>query len=163
MRKSLPKVWLVVTGIVLMGGLASYALMNKPQPPTLLAQIDQTEQKWQAQHIARYRIQVQHVESIWHLQVYTITVEDGNVVAQSATCSPAPMEGHECKVHPFDANDYTVAGLFATARSAAKSTRGGVTVTFDQTRGFPQSISSAPPDLVDADNSWRVLAFDVLA
>jgi hypothetical protein len=162
MRKSLAMMWLAIVGIMLIGGAAGCAVINQLKPLALQTQIDKAEQQWQAQHIGKYRIEVQHVQSIWHLQINTITVEDGKVVAQSATCQPAPFEGRECKVKPFNAKDYTVAGLFAQARSVAKSERGGVTITFDQTYGFPKLIISAPPRLVDADSSWEVLSFEVL-
>ena len=162
MRKSPAKLWLVVAGLIIIGGLVGYNLVNGLQPLSLEVQIGAAEQHWQAQHITSYRIQIQHVASIWHLQRYTITLRDGAVVDQSASCIPAPFEGRECSVQPFAAKDYTVAGLFETARSLAKSARGGVTITFDPTYGFPASIDSTPSNLVDADQSWKVLSFEVL-
>ncbi len=162
MRKSLAKLAFAFAGILLIGGFASCSLNGPLQPLILQAQIGSAEQRWQAQHIASYRIQVQQMSSIWHLQRHTITVRDGVVVDQSATCIPAPIEGRECKVRPFVAEDYTVAGLFETARSIAKSTAGGMTITFDPTYGFPSTIGSAPPGVIDGDQSWVVLSFEVL-
>ncbi len=162
MRKSLAKLGVAFAGMILIVGLAGCDLSKPLQPLILQAQIGLAEQQWQAQHIARYRIQVQQMSAIWHLQRYVITVQNGAVVDQSSTCIPAPIEGRECKVLPFAAEDYTVAGLFETARSMAQSELGGVTITFDPTYGFPSLIDSAPPGVIDGDQSWRVLSFEVL-
>ncbi len=161
MSKRLGKRWLAMAGLILIGGMAGYAVLKQRQPLRLQEQIGQAEQQWQARHIARYRIQVQQA-SLWHLERYTITVAHGTVVDQSATCSPAPIEGRACTVRPFTATAYTVDGLFDTARSVAEEVPAGVTITFDPTYGFPASIRSAPPNLVDADQSWQVLSFAVL-
>lgn len=162
MRKSLATPWFAFVGLIVIVGFTGCDLIKPLQPRILQAQIGFAEQRWQAQHITGYRIQVQQMSSIWHLQRYTITVQNGDVVDQSATCIPAPMEGRECKIRPFAAEDYTVPGLFERARSMAQSTTGGVTITFDPTYGFPSSIDSAPPNVVDGDQSWRVISFEVL-
>ncbi len=162
MRKSLATLWFAFTALIVIVGFTGCDLIKPLQPLILQAQIGFAEQRWHTQHIPRYRIQVQQMSSIWHLQRYTITVQNGDVVDQSATCIPAPMEGRECKIHPFTAKDYTVSGLFETAQSMAQSTSGGVTITLAPTYGFPSSIDSAPPNVVDGDQSWRVISFEVL-
>ncbi len=129
----------------------------------LLDQIGRAEQTWQARKVLNYRVSVLHVQSIWHAQTYTLTVKNGVVVDQSATCIPAPFEGRNCTVRSFKADDYTVTGLFATVRTMAQGeSRKGLTVTFDETYGFPKTIKSAPPGVVDGDSSWSVQKFELL-
>ncbi len=95
MRKPLATLCFAFAGMIVIVGLTGCDLIKPLQPLILQAQIGLAEQQWQAQHIAHYRIQVQQISSIWHLQRYTITVQNGDVVDQSATCIPAPIEGRE--------------------------------------------------------------------
>src|SRR5581483_7550797 len=81
------------------------------------AQIDAAEREWVATSIRSYTITVQDA-SFRHVQTNTITVENGSIFSQSATCMDAPAEPPPCKVDPFTAADYTVPGLFAWARSS---------------------------------------------
>lgn len=125
--------------------------------------IDQAEHKWQAQGIRSYRIQVLHLQSIWHAQTYSITVRNERVIDQSAFCVPAPSEAGQCTVRPFKAEDYTVPGLFAIARTQAGNAEGKWTkITFDPIYGFPSGIAFDNPQVYDDDTAWSVKSFAVL-
>jgi hypothetical protein len=125
--------------------------------------IGDAEKKWQAQNVTRYRIQVMLVQSIWHAQSHTITVRDGKVTDQQASCVPAPFESGKCTVREYKAEDFTVPGLFATARAESKSDDGKwTTIVFDPTYGYPVRISYDHPDVVDEDHGWSVQSFEVL-
>ena len=78
-------------------GLQHQILQNE-----VLVQIDEAEEKWLDQGIKSYRIEVLVVNSVWHAQSFTITVEDGKVIDRSASCIPAPTEFGECELRPFD-------------------------------------------------------------
>ncbi len=126
-------------------------------------QVDQMEQAWQDHKIASYRIEVLVVNGIWHAQSHQITVRDNQVESATADCITAPMEFEKCQVKAFNAEDYTVAGLFKEARAQAESREATpAKITYDATYHFPQQISYDDPNMVDEDWSWRVTAFEVL-
>jgi hypothetical protein len=133
---------------------------------SLVEQVESARRVWNRQGIDSYRIVVSHVQGTWHYQSHTITVRDGQVEHQSATCVTAPMEtalGKECEVEPFDPEEYTVPGLFATARSLAEQyPRQGVEIGFDGDYCFPSGIRFDLPDVVDEDQAWGVGSFEVL-
>ncbi len=126
-------------------------------------QVDQMQQAWLDHKITSYRIEVMVVNSIWHAQSHQITVRDNQIESATATCTTAPMEFEECKVKAFNAEDYTVAGLFRKARSEAESRESTPTkIIYDPTYHFPQHISYNNPQVRDGDWSWGVMAFEVL-
>ena len=125
--------------------------------------VDQMERAWLDQKITSYRIEVLVVNSIWHAQSHQITVRDNQVESATAACTTAPMEFEKCKVKAFNAEDYTVAGLFRKARSEAEGQQATpAKITYDSTYHFPQQMSYNDPNMVDEDWSWRVTAFEVL-
>jgi hypothetical protein len=125
--------------------------------------VDQKEQAWLDQKIASYRIEVLVIHSIWHAQSHQITVRDNQIESATASCIPAPIEAGKCKVEAFNAEDYTVAGLFRKAHSQAESRQATpAEITYDSTYHFPQRISYDDPNMVDEDWMWRVTAFEVL-
>lgn len=131
---------------------------------SLTAQIDGAERKWQRQGIESYRLEVLYARSTWHAQYHQITVRSGEVVEESAHCIPAPAEAGECEVEPFNAEDYTVPGLFSLARSEVQRAQGQYTqIEFDPTYGFPGKISFDNPEAVDEELVWRVTTFEVLS
>lgn len=157
--------------LLLFGIVFISACNNSSQAPTstpslqesLLSQIDAAQAQWQAQETASYRIEVLAVRGTWHAQSHQITVSDGQVVAESASCIPAPAEMGECEVEPFDAQDYTVPALFALARSKAQSSQAQhIRLTFDPSFGFPNLLSSGDPEIVDGGEAWRVMSFEPL-
>jgi hypothetical protein len=126
------------------------------------AQIDQAEATWQQQGVDSYKIEVLVIRSIWHGQSHQITVVNGEVVSEYAECFPAPIEAGKCEVEDFNAEDYTIPGLFAIARSEAQIEEGQFTkIDFDPTYGFPSRISYDDPDVFDEDRSWKVVSFEV--
>ena len=130
----------------------------------LAGPIDLAERKWQAQNINNYRIQVRRVQSIWHAQTYSVTVQNGEVMEQSAFCIPAPFEAGKCTVEPFDGKDYTVPGLFSIARSQANIAGGKWTeITFDELYSFPKVVTYDDPQVYDDERMWGVVAFEVLS
>jgi hypothetical protein len=119
--------------------------------------------RWQARQVRAYRISVLKVQSIFHAQTNTVAVEDNRIAQQSAFCTPAPFEGRECQVQPFDANEFTVDGLFATARTLAQSkSSAALKITFDEQYHYPAVISIDTPEIVDDETLWRVVAFQLL-
>ena len=70
----------------------SDAPTSTPTQEPLLRQIDEAEKQWREQEIASYRIEVLTVRGTWHAQVHLITVRNGQVVDESASCTPAPAE-----------------------------------------------------------------------
>ncbi len=126
-------------------------------------QVDQMEQAWLDRKVTSYRIEVLVVNSIWHAQSHQITVRDNQVESVTAACTTAPMEFEKCQVKAFNAEDYTVAGLFKKARSEADSHEATpVKITYDSTYHFPKTISYNDPNIVDEDWSWSVMAFEAL-
>ncbi len=149
-------------------GLARSAIacglqLQIPQNQVLVG-IDEAEEKWLDQGMESYRIEVLVASSVSHAQAHNISVEDGQVVDQSASCIPAPTEFGECEVRPFDSQDYTVAGLFSQARRAAGSDSAEfVVIDFDPTYGFPSRIRFDHPEIIDEDWVWTVRSFEVVA
>jgi hypothetical protein len=143
--------------------VVSVATCTVPGPSEPLAQITSQKQHWDALNIQRYRISVLKVESIWHAQTNTITVQDGQVTDQSATCTPAPFEGRSCEVREFDPNEFTVPGLFDVAlKYAPESARNQLRVTFDDKYHYPTTISRDEAEVTDDDVVWRVTSFEIL-
>ena len=117
------------------------------------------KEKWVSAGIDSYEIHVQHIQSIWHAQEYTITVENG-IVSHSARCIPAPAEGRECEVTSYDPQDFTVEGLFRTAEWALNSIHSDhVKIIYNTELGYPEHISLDDPEILDEDNAWAVLDF----
>jgi hypothetical protein len=157
--------------LLLLGIVFLSACNNSPDAPTstpslqesLLSQIDAAQAQWQAQEITSYHVEVLAVRGTWHAQSPQITVRDGQVVAESASCTPAPAEMGQCEVEPFDAQDYTIPALFALARSKVRAGQAQhIRLTFDPSFGFPNLLSSGDPEIIDGGQVWRVLAFEAL-
>jgi hypothetical protein len=124
--------------------------------------VDRKLTEWINLAITDYRIEVRRIDSIWHMQTYVITVIDGQVAAHSAECIVAPFEYRSCEVRAYDAADYAVEGLFATARDMISRYGEYVTITFDETYHFPSHISYNDPQIYDEDTSWIVVSFEPL-
>jgi hypothetical protein len=154
------KAYVTLALLALMGWLAACA--GAPQA-SATPSVEQRERAWLDQKITAYRIEVLVVRSVWHAQSHRITVQAGRVESATATCIPAPTEAGKCKVEDFDAEDYTVAGLFRQAYAQTQSEYAAwTTTTFDPSYGFPQQISYNHPEMIDEDWAWRVTAFEVL-
>lgn len=142
--------------------LVALASCRSVQDLTLQKEIEQAEQHWAEQGVDDYRIVVV-TSSIWHMQIHDLIVRDGGVAEASATCEPAPVELGKCEVQPFDAEEYTVSGLFARARWLAQSRDAQYgRIEFDATYGFPTRMSFNHPEMIDEEWGWRVEAFEVL-
>ena len=126
-------------------------------------EIDQADRNWQELGITSYHIQVLVVRSIWHAQLHQITVRSGQVREASASCIPTLFESGNCAVEAFHAEDYTVVGLLARARSQVQTEQVRWTkISYHPTYGFPSQISFYNPEILDEDWTWRVTAFEVL-
>jgi hypothetical protein len=152
----------IVSVVHLVCLLAVLASCRSVQELSLQEEVEQAEQRWAEQGVNDYRIVVV-TSSIWHMQVHHIVVRDGDVAESSATCEPAPVEMGKCEVRPFDAEDYTVPGLFARARWLAQSrdVQYG-RIEFDATYSFPARMFFDHPEMIDEEWGWRVEAFEVL-
>ncbi|RIK23733.1 MAG: hypothetical protein DCC52_12970 [Chloroflexi bacterium] len=134
-----------------------------PGPSEPVAQIASAQNLWRAQNVRRYRIAVQKTNARLRTQTNTLTVEDGRVTHQTATCVPAPREGRTCQVEPFDANEFTVDGLFQTALALAPaSAQYNLRVDFDAQYHFPKFISRDEKARADDETTWRVVEFQPL-
>jgi hypothetical protein len=134
----------------------------------LIGEINAAEARWQAQGITDYRIAVRFI-SVWRIQTDTLTVRDGLVTEHSALCATSLIPiSDDCVIESIDPQAYTVEGLFARARNLVSRgiNRGsieGLSLRFDPVYGYPASIASSPPELIDADSSWNVEEFVVLS
>lgn len=134
-----------------------------PGPSEPLSLIGLRESQWRKHAVRDYRIAVQKVQGVMHAQTNTITVRDNRVTAQSAECAPAPFERSGCAVQPFDPNEFTVEGLFATARRlGGESAKNQLRVEFDATYSFPRLISRDVAEIADDETLWRVVEFQPL-
>lgn len=126
--------------------------------PALVQKIDRAEQKWNRRNINSYRIQVQ-AGGWWHLQNYTVVVRNEKVVSYFATCTLAPADSEPCDVYSFDPEDFTVPGLFATARAQAAMSEEWTVITFDPNYSFPLTIRTDYPQIADEEQVWTLLEF----
>ena len=131
-------------------------------PSVTKLQVDQAYTKWKDQGISHYSMNVQHMQSIWHFQIYQIEVIDGEI-SHTATCTPAPSEGGKCTVQEYDPTDYTVEGLFDTAyRLIESENENWVRIEFNPDYWYPEAIVFDHPDILDEDNVWRVVTFEAM-
>jgi hypothetical protein len=100
--------YLAFTLCALAGLISACAIQTTSSTPS----VDQMERAWSEQTIAAYRIEVLVVRSVWHAQSHQITVRDNQVESATASCIPAPTEAGKCRVEAFNAEEYTVPGLF---------------------------------------------------
>lgn len=138
------------------------ASCSSVQHLSLQNEVEQAEQRWAEHGVDDYRIIVV-TSSIWHMQIHDIVVRNGVVAEASATCEPAPVEMGKCEVQPFEAEEYTVPGLFARARWLAQSRDAQYgRIEFDSTYSFPVRMSFNHPEMIDEEWGWRVETFEVL-
>jgi hypothetical protein len=125
-------------------------------------QIDEAETKWLAVEPGQYYITVDDI-SLWHWQTYHLTVVDGAVTDHAASCTPAPIEYHDCEVVPYDPEEFTIPGLFLRARSLALTARENpgfrLEISFNPDFHFPRKIVYGNPRAIDSDGSVVVQSF----
>jgi hypothetical protein len=127
------------------------------------SQLTRAKKIWEETGINNYRISVQVVQSIWHLQIYNLTIENGLVIGSDASCIPAPYEGRECTIKSFDPDEFTIPALFSMAEYKLKSQSSKwLKITYDPDYGFPDRISFNDPDSLDEDWSYQVISFTKL-
>lgn len=127
------------------------------------SQLTTSEKLWKESGINHYQISIQVVQSIWHLQIYNLTVENGLVIDSSASCIPAPYEGRECTIKTYDPDDFAIPALFSMAEHQINSQSSKwLKVTYDPDYGFPDLISFNDPDSLDEDWSYQVISFTKL-
>lgn len=161
----------VLTLLALTGCSAVQTLIAGSTQARLLAQIDEAESRWQAQALDSYTITVRTV-SAWHMQVDTLTVQNGVVIGHEASCGRSLLDSAEtCEVQPVEDEEFTVEGLFRLARAmvdtATRSELGasmmeGLRFEFDAVYSYPTRIVSSPVGVYDADVAWIVEAFEPL-
>jgi hypothetical protein len=137
------------------------SLSDCTTPPK--SQLTRGEKVWKEADINNYQISVQVVQSIWHLQVYNLTIENGLVIESNASCIPAPYEGRECTIKPFNQDEFTIPALFSMTEHQLKSQSSKwLKITYDPDFGFPDLISFNDPDILDEDWSYQVVSFTKL-
>lgn len=138
------------------------AATGTPAHGNQLEMLTAGERQWQQGGIVNYRIVVTDA-NFARIQTNTITVRNGIVVDQSATCTgPAIWRSLPCKVQPFNAMDYIVPGLFARAQDDLANTTHTTTITIDPHYGYPRVITTHIPNLYDSEHDVRVVTFTVL-
>lgn len=127
-----------------------------------LAELDAAEKLWQEQSINDYTIVVAYTPShTVNQSIYTLTVADGEIVEDSATCV-AFGTNPTCVVDELDLATLTVPGLFAAARNALVNDTvndSGNDFNFHETYGLPQLISLKSPGQFPW--FWQVNSFQV--
>ncbi len=127
------------------------------------SQLTRGEKTWEVTGINNYQISVQVIQSIWHLQIYNLTVENGLVIDSSTSCIPAPYEGRECVIKTYDPDDFTIPALFSLAEQQIKSKQSKwLKIEYDPDFGFPTMITFNDPDILDEDWSYQVISFSKL-
>lgn len=153
-------------GLIAAGLLMSLWLVGcQPSPQSELQRHQST---WQAQEIDSYEITVFY-SSLWILQTYHLTVQNGEVIAHSTECQPSLLSfDGTCEPEPYEPDAFTVPGLFAlvdgyvTRETSSKYNDGEqMTVIYDEQYGFPQSIMYRNPEITDSDFAYEVQAFVV--
>jgi Family of unknown function (DUF6174) len=123
----------------------------------LRKQADDAEQRWNAEGINSYQIVVRRVDATWQLQWNTIVVRDGQVTESSSRCARTPAGPEMCRVQPFNPGEYTVTGLFVTARDLlAKHPTTTVGVRYNEAYGYPREMFSDRPNVTDDTQMWAV-------
>ncbi|MEE8443282.1 MAG: DUF6174 domain-containing protein [Dehalococcoidia bacterium] len=151
--------WRVLLTLMTVAGL--WAVCTQPVDPH--TEVDKAEKQWRTQGITSYHLEVRVVNSIWHVQSHQLNVRDSEVVDTTAYCYPTPTEGNQCEVEEFNAEDFTVEGLFSQARSQIQNQEERWRqIDFDPTYGFPNFIWFDDPDVYDDDGGWIVGTFQVL-
>lgn len=109
-----------------------------------LVELDEAEKMWQEQDIDDYTITVAYTPAhTVNQSIYTLTVENGELVADSATCL-AFGTNPNCIVETIDIATLTVPGMFAAARNALTNDTindVGNGFNFHETYGLPQFIA----------------------
>jgi len=135
---------------------------NPSSPEQAKKELNRAKILYRAQGITHYRLKVRHMRSIWHMQTYDIEVWNGEIT-HTAACVPAPTEGGQCQVEPFDPADYTVEGLFDTVTWVLESDYANwANIQYHTEYGYPKIISFNHPNILDEDNLWAVLEFELL-
>lgn len=132
------------------------------QIATWLAELDEAEARWAANPLENYEIEVLYVESSRQvIQIHTVTVEDGTVIAEDTRCSD---QATGCVISKIPADRLTIPGLFQTARNALENdeiNEFGGGFKFHETYGFPQHISLRTSGANQLPWYWQVESFTV--
>jgi hypothetical protein len=130
----------------------------------LTVQLDEAEAAWQALHITDYTLTMVSA-SMWTGITVTTTVQGGIITDQEVLCDPSLLgeaTGSDCA--PDEPEDFTVPGLFATARETIQTTEFPeyFGLVFDPVYYFPSSASYDYPEAIDEEWGWWVKSFEVL-
>jgi hypothetical protein len=121
------------------------------------------QKKKNEKKIEIYRIEVLVRSSTWHAQYYLLTVKNNIIIDSTSRCVVAPTENGKCLVNPYNAEDYSIPGIFAKASSAIESNDiQWIEIGYDPTYGFPKIISFLNPSVMDSDWLWGVTSFEEL-
>jgi len=120
-------------------------------PAALRHELETAVSLWNSQEIKRYQITVRHRQPTWNTQNLTITVENGEVIDTAHTCFPE----QNCIMKDVNPASVTIEALFATAENVLTLNDPETDMTFNQTYGYPNSISYE-------DASWVTDGFKLL-
>lgn len=142
--------------------MAAEAGNRGEQIATWLAELGEAEARWAANPVQNYEIEVLYVESSRQIiQIHTVTVADGTVVAEDVRCSD---QAPGCVFSEISPERLTIPGLFQTARAALENdeiNEFGGGFRFHEMYGFPQHISLRTTGVNQLPWYWRVESFIV--
>jgi len=126
-----------------------------------LAELDDAENRWQAASVSKYTLTVFYVNSPQQIiQYHTITVENGEIIEESAACSE---QAPQCSIRKIDLINVTVPGLFGMTRNALNNDEiadNGTEFNFDPIYGVPEWIALKTSG--EFPWYWHVESFEVI-
>jgi hypothetical protein len=135
----------------------------------VIVRIDAAEQKWNTKNINNYYLVVSELSSISNLRV-ELVVRNGQIT-ESKCNNPTPSGNLCTKAGGFDPSAYTVPNLFSSIRALSLTkdplgkgkTGDGLTVTFNETYGYPTLVRFSPNwRVTDTYYKLNVEAFEVM-
>jgi hypothetical protein len=156
------------------GSTTAQQLTPTPASPTFTgagseavfkSQLDEEEAAWNAQNITSYRLQGTYT-SVWYSLQVSLVVADGRAVDLQASCSKGIAGGPQgfCQVSYIDPSEWTVPGLFKTARNIASLDDGLFsTIQLNTAHHYPASFAHNNPDLMDGYQGYGVAYFEPLS
>jgi hypothetical protein len=131
--------------------------------PPVIPEVDlgEAQVKWDQLGILDYEIEVRRV-STFSDQIHRISVANGDVAEATAECAPALADyRNPCTLREFDAEDFTVPGLFKIAESQLERDGGKwSSIERDGRYGFPTKISYSNQEVIDGWVFWTVTRFE---
>lgn len=164
--KAMQPTWLVSQTLLLASLLLVYGAPTKTvaapsptptatiQPGAIANELQQNQQSWAAQKIAKYRYTLQI--SCFCLpevtQPVVIEVRNGKRTSITAAQSGLPVDAKYFKKYD------TIPKLFNVIKTAIQDKADNISVTYNPTLGYPTSISIDPEQLAADEEIWLTIS-----